>query len=103
MKPPSAKNVKAKYNLTCHQNGGGWGDYAVLVHPFDTEERRAFREMVAGCIKTEIRPYAHDWGEAGCIRAVIKPGVELPLETVLAYLGGKLAKYKLPLYVYCME
>lgn len=37
----------------------------MLTNPFDTDERRAFREMVASFVDTEIRPDAFEWDEAG--------------------------------------
>ena len=36
-----------------------------MKNPFETEERRAFRETVARFVETEIRPYVDDWDEAG--------------------------------------
>lgn len=40
-----------------------------MLNPFDTPERKAFRETVKSFVETEIRPYAHDWDEAGEIPA----------------------------------
>lgn len=36
-----------------------------MKHPFDTDERRAFRKTVRNFVATEIRPYAYEWDEAG--------------------------------------
>ena len=36
-----------------------------MKNPFDNEERSAFRETIRNFIDTEIRPFAHDWDEAG--------------------------------------
>lgn len=36
-----------------------------MRNPFETEERRAFREMLARFVKTEIEPHANEWDEAG--------------------------------------
>jgi len=36
-----------------------------LPNPFDTPERKAFRETATNFIETEIRPYAYEWDEAG--------------------------------------
>ena len=36
-----------------------------LTNPFDTPERKTFREMIEAFVETEIRPYAHGWDEAG--------------------------------------
>ena len=36
-----------------------------LTNPFDTPERKAFRETIESFVETEIRPHAHDWDEAG--------------------------------------
>jgi len=36
-----------------------------MINPFETEERRAFRETMARFVETEIAPYADDWDEAG--------------------------------------
>jgi acyl-CoA dehydrogenase len=36
-----------------------------MRNPFETEERRAFRETVARFVETEIRPFVDDWDEAG--------------------------------------
>ncbi|GGX73831.1 acyl-CoA dehydrogenase [Litorimonas cladophorae] len=36
-----------------------------LANPFDTPERKAFRETIQNFVATEIRPYAHEWDEAG--------------------------------------
>jgi len=36
-----------------------------LKNPFDTPERKAFRETIEAFVETEIRPYAHEWDEAG--------------------------------------
>jgi len=36
-----------------------------LTNPFDTPERKAFRETIESFVETEIRPNAHDWDEAG--------------------------------------
>lgn len=36
-----------------------------LANPFDTPERKAFRETIQNFVTTEIRPYAYQWDEAG--------------------------------------
>lgn len=36
-----------------------------LTNPFDTDERKAFRETIVSFVETEIRPYAFEWDEAG--------------------------------------
>lgn len=36
-----------------------------MLNPFETEERRAFRETMRRFIETDIRPYVDDWDEAG--------------------------------------
>lgn len=36
-----------------------------LANPFDTPERKAFRETIENFVESEIRPYAFDWDEAG--------------------------------------
>ncbi|GHF31163.1 acyl-CoA dehydrogenase [Kordiimonas sediminis] len=36
-----------------------------MRNPFETEERKAFRETVRRFVETEITPYADDWDEAG--------------------------------------
>ena len=36
-----------------------------MKNPFDTEERRAFRDTIAGFVAAEIAPYADAWDEAG--------------------------------------
>ena len=36
-----------------------------MQNPFDTEERRAFRQQVVRLVDEEIRPHADDWDEAG--------------------------------------
>ena len=36
-----------------------------LTNPFDTPERKAFRETIEAFAESEIRPYAHEWDEAG--------------------------------------
>jgi acyl-CoA dehydrogenase len=38
-----------------------------MQNPFETEERKAFRETIKSFIETEIRPYANEWDEAGAI------------------------------------
>jgi acyl-CoA dehydrogenase len=38
-----------------------------MKNPFDTNERRAFREMITNFVQTEIRPYAFEWDERGYI------------------------------------
>lgn len=39
--------------------------YHAMKSPFDTDERRAFRETVARFVKQEIEPNADAWDEAG--------------------------------------
>ncbi len=36
-----------------------------MKNPFETEERRAFRETVARFVENEIKPFADEWDEAG--------------------------------------
>lgn len=36
-----------------------------LTNPFDTEERKAFRNTIVSFVEAEIRPYAFEWDEAG--------------------------------------
>jgi acyl-CoA dehydrogenase len=36
-----------------------------MINPFETEERKAFRETLISFVDKEMRPYAHDWDEAG--------------------------------------
>ncbi|MEM7469496.1 MAG: acyl-CoA dehydrogenase family protein [Pseudomonadota bacterium] len=36
-----------------------------MRNPFDTDERRAFRETLARFVKQEIEPHANEWDEAG--------------------------------------
>ena len=36
-----------------------------MISPFDTDERRAFRETIAAFVAREITPYADEWDEAG--------------------------------------
>ncbi|MEL6366530.1 MAG: acyl-CoA dehydrogenase family protein [Pseudomonadota bacterium] len=36
-----------------------------MNNPFETEERRAFRETIRGFVANEITPFADDWDEAG--------------------------------------
>ena len=36
-----------------------------MRNPFDTGERRAFRDTIARFVATEVKPYADDWDEAG--------------------------------------
>lgn len=36
-----------------------------MINPFETEERKVFREMLVSFVEKELRPYAHDWDEAG--------------------------------------
>ena len=36
-----------------------------MRNPFDTDDRKSFREMVSRFMETEIWPYADDWDEAG--------------------------------------
>jgi len=38
-----------------------------MKKPFENEERSAFRETIRNFIDTEIRPFAHDWDEAGVV------------------------------------
>lgn len=38
-----------------------------LKSPFETDERRAFREMIRDFVQKEIRPHAFDWDEAGAV------------------------------------
>ena len=36
-----------------------------MHNPFETEERRAFRDTIRGFIEKEIKPFADEWDEAG--------------------------------------
>ena len=36
-----------------------------MKNPFETEERRAFRETIKRYVEAEIKPYADEWDEAG--------------------------------------
>ncbi len=36
-----------------------------MKNPFDTPERKAFRETIENFVANEIAPFAHDWDEAG--------------------------------------
>ena len=36
-----------------------------MKNPFENAERKAFRETIKGFVDTEIRPFAHEWDEAG--------------------------------------
>ncbi|MEM7677474.1 MAG: acyl-CoA dehydrogenase family protein [Myxococcota bacterium] len=36
-----------------------------MRNPFETEERRAFRETIASFVASEIKPFVDDWDEAG--------------------------------------
>jgi len=36
-----------------------------MKNPFETEERRAFRETLRSFVETEITPFVNDWDEAG--------------------------------------
>ena len=36
-----------------------------MENPFDTPERKAFREIARSFVENEIAPYAHEWDEAG--------------------------------------
>lgn len=36
-----------------------------MKNPFENEERAAFRTTIRNFVETEIRPYAHEWDEAG--------------------------------------
>jgi len=36
-----------------------------MKSPFETEERKAFRETVRSFVEKEITPFAHEWDEAG--------------------------------------
>lgn len=36
-----------------------------MQRPFETQERRAFRDSVLKLIETDIAPFADDWDEAG--------------------------------------
>ncbi len=37
-----------------------------MRNPYDTEERRAFRETIRRFMKNEIEPHVDEWDEAGC-------------------------------------
>ena len=36
-----------------------------MQNPFDTEERKAFRETIRRYVDTEIKPHIDEWDEAG--------------------------------------
>jgi len=36
-----------------------------MKNPFETEERRTFRETIKRYVETEIKPHADEWDEAG--------------------------------------
>ncbi|CAI8331897.1 MAG: acyl-CoA dehydrogenase [Hyphomonadaceae bacterium] len=36
-----------------------------MLNPFDTEERKAFRDVMANFVASEITPFADEWDEAG--------------------------------------
>ena len=36
-----------------------------MKNPFETDERRAFRDTIRSFVEAEITPHAHDWDEAG--------------------------------------
>lgn len=36
-----------------------------MQNPFETDERRAFRDTIRNFVQTEIAPYAYEWDEAG--------------------------------------
>lgn len=36
-----------------------------MQNPFETEERRAFRETIKRYVESELKPYADEWDEAG--------------------------------------
>src|SRR5690606_38407724 len=36
-----------------------------MKNPFETDDRRAFRETMARFVATEVTPYADEWDEAG--------------------------------------
>ena len=38
-----------------------------MKSPFETEERKAFRETIRNFVEAQITPYAHDWDEAGTV------------------------------------
>ena len=38
-----------------------------MKSPFETEERRAFRDTIRNFVETEISPFAHEWDEAGAV------------------------------------
>ena len=38
-----------------------------MLNPFETEERKAFRETIARLVETDIKPFADQWDEAGDI------------------------------------
>ena len=38
-----------------------------MNNPFETDERRAFRETIKNFVKSEVMPHAHDWDEAGTV------------------------------------
>ena len=38
-----------------------------MKSPFETEERKAFRETVRSFVEKEITPFAHEWDEAGAV------------------------------------
>ena len=42
-----------------------------MKNPFENAERKAFRETIKGFVDTEIRPFAHEWDEAGGVPRAI--------------------------------
>ena len=42
-----------------------------MKNPFETEERRAFRETVRRFVAAEVTPYATEWDEAGEVPAAL--------------------------------
>jgi len=38
-----------------------------MKNPFETDERKAFRETLRNFVEVEIQPFAHDWDEAGTV------------------------------------
>jgi len=39
--------------------------HQLMKNPFETEERRTFRETIKRYVETEIKPHADEWDEAG--------------------------------------
>ena len=43
------------------------------------------------------------YGETGCVVAALKPGQSIKIDDILSHIGGSLARYKQPKYLYLVE